>query len=205
MRSLDLIPAKWLDYEPPGLCHAGAAAIVPVISAVAGIGGTVLSAEAQRRQADYEQKLAQVQNEELQQKGNQDAAAAERAQIAENRRTQLTESRVQALAAASGGAATDTGVINLEGQIAKQGSYNALSALYNGQAQRQADVYQGQIDLFQGQQAVGAAPMTALGTVLGGIGRFVGNHDFLSAISPMPPQPSDSVSFPSYLFRARQP
>ena len=184
------------DYEPPSLCHfealaavpavlgtaggAGAAAagggflssILPAVGAIGSLGGTVLSAKSSLDQADYENKVAQANNVALQAKANQDAAAAQRQEVTQQRQTQLALSREQALAGASGGSATDPTVLNLSKQIVQQGGYNALSAAYNGQAAANADIYQGNIDLFKGQQAVNAAPMTALGTVLGGIGRF---------------------------------
>lgn len=162
-----------IEYEPPSLCHFEGVAAIPAILSV---GGTALSAISGINQANNENKVAQANNVALQAKANQDAASAQRQEVQQQRQTQLALSREQALAGASGGSATDPTVLNLSKQIAQQGTYNALSAAYNGQAAANADIYQGNIDLFKGQQAVSAAPMTALGTVLAGFGKFVDNN-----------------------------
>jgi hypothetical protein len=165
---------------------AAAASLVPAaaialpslgtLGAIANIGGTALSAKSALDQGKYQEELGQAQNEALQQKANQDAAAAQRQQEQTNRQTQFTLSRDQAISAASGGSATDPSVLNVEGQVAQQGDYNALTALYNGQSRAQADQYQGSIDLFQGNRAGQAAPLNAATTLLSGFSNFATNR-----------------------------
>lgn len=155
---------------------------LPSLATVGGITsglGTVLSAKSAIDQANYAQNAAQVENQAQVQKGNDDAAAGERQQIQQDRQTQLALSRAQAVAAASGGGASDTGVVNVEGNIAQQGQYNALTALSNGQARSAADQYQGQVDLFQGERAAQAGPLNATGAILNGISGFANNRAML--------------------------
>jgi hypothetical protein len=123
-------------------------------------------------QAAYEQAVAKTQAQALQQKSNEDAAAAERQQIMQNRRTGLLTSRARALAAASGTDATSPTEVTNEGNIAQQGEYNAQSALYQGLSASRADQYQAQIDLFKANR-IGAATLPAVGgTILSGISSF---------------------------------
>ncbi|MGH7095606.1 MAG: hypothetical protein ACREFB_19000 [Stellaceae bacterium] len=201
------------EYEPPSLCHFGALAVPAILGGIGGagaaagaagagligagsilpslstigtlasIGGTALQGYSQLQQGAYAQKVAQAQNASEVAKANQDAAVAERQQETESRTTQYALSREEALAAAAGGAATDPSVLNLSGQIAQQGDYNALSLLYNGQAKSAADLYQGQIDLFGGNQAASAAPMTAIGSVMARAGSLASNSSFLRLFS----------------------
>src|SRR6185437_8837158 len=127
---------------------AGAASLLPAaaialpslstLGSIASVGGTVLSAKSQMDQAEYQRELGEVQNQSLKQKANEDAAAAQRAQEQTDRQTRLLISRDQAISAASGGSATDPGVLNIEGNVAQQGDYNALTALYNGQSRAAA-------------------------------------------------------------------
>ena len=108
----------------------------------------------------------------MRQKSNEDAAAAERAQIEQERKTGLILSRARALGAASGTQASSPDLVTNEARIAQQGEYNALSSLYEGQAASRADQYQANIDLFRGQRA-GAAVLPAVGgTILSGISNF---------------------------------
>lgn len=217
-RLIQIVPERWLEYEPPSLCHdpltdaiaaigataaaagsgtaaaTGATALaagdslglgtaaagsgilssLPSLSTIgtaASLGGTLLSATAASQNASYNEKLATAASTAANAKSNQDVAAGERQQITQQRQTDLVLSRARALAgAAGGGGVTDTTNRNLLGQIAQQGDYNALSALYNGQAAASAQSYQGAIDLFKGQQAKAALPAIEAGTILSGLG-----------------------------------
>jgi len=228
----DLITPRWLEYEPPSLCHTGleeialpallsaggaAAAAAPETAAIlaapavagtslgataltagaadaavagagltlpslstigagAALGGTILQAGAQARNADYQEKVAQAESDALKAKANDDAAAAEREQLTQNRKTDLVLSRARALSASSGAGATDPTVLTNEGAIAQQGGYNALSSLYEGQSRARNDTYQSGIQLFKGQQAADALPFQIGGTILNGLSSFATNR-----------------------------
>lgn len=77
---------------------------------------------AANREADY-----------LEINATQKVAAAQQDMFDAKRITKLTQSRVQALAAASGGGATSPGVLTVMGNIAKVGALNASRALYSGE------------------------------------------------------------------------
>lgn len=200
MRSLNLIPSRWLDYEPPGLCHTGieelaalgasaaaaageaAGTAATAVSAwapslatvgeVAGVAGTGLSTIAGIQNASYQSDLAKTEAQLARQKANDDAAAGERQQTSRDRQTDYMLSRVRAGAAASGTDAASPDVVNTEGEIAQQGEYNAQSALYEGMSRERADNYQGDIDLFKANRIDGAIPLQATGTLLSGLGSF---------------------------------
>jgi hypothetical protein len=146
-----------------GLSEIGTAAGV-IGSGVQAIGALNQNSSAATQQR-YEAAL-------LKQKADQDAAAGEQVAIGRQRQTQLALSRTQALAAASGGSATDPGVLTLEQQTAGQGEYNSESAIYTGQAQSRADELQAQIDLFKARQYDIAGPLAAGGSILSGISSF---------------------------------
>lgn len=238
MRALTIFPDRWLEYEPPGLCHTGLEALfaaiglggagaagagtatafsalagagetallssagletglaagLPAVGAAAsaapwaaatggglslstlgqaaGVGGTLLQAKAGMDNADYQAAVARAEAAALKQKANEDAAAAERVQITRNRQTDLALSRARAVGAASGTQATSPDIVNTEGQIAQQGGYNALSALYEGRARARSDEYQANIDLFKAQRIDAGAFPTFAGTLLSGLGSF---------------------------------
>lgn len=151
------------------------------IGTVAGLGGTLLQAKAGMDNAAYQEALQKSEATALQQKSNDDAAAAERAQITQQRQTDLVLSRARALAADSGTTATSPDVLNTEGRIAQQGQYNAQTALFQGQSRSRADLYQGDIDLFNAKRISDAAPLTAAGTILSGLSSFASNRSMLRA------------------------
>lgn len=162
--------------EVGGTAAPAAASWLPTlgeVGAVAGLGGTVLSAKAQADNAAYQSAVARSEAAALAQKANEDAAAGERGETTQLRRTQLAESRAQAVGAASGTEATSPDILTTEGQIAGQGTFNALSALYEGQTRSRSDDYQGAIDLFKADQYDRAAPLAVGGTVLTGLSSFI--------------------------------
>lgn len=156
----------------------GAGLTLPSLSTVgtvASLGGTLLQANAQAQNADYQQKVAQAEADALGAKSNEDAAAGQRAAITQQRKTDLVLSRARALSAASGAGAADPTELTTEGDIAQQGAYNASSSLYEGANRARNDAYQASIDLFKGQQAADALPYQIGGTILSGLSSFATN------------------------------
>ncbi len=177
MRFLELIPPRWLEWEPPSTCHDfGISEILGAVGAIGSLGGTLMSASAASRNADYQNQVAQAEATALNQKANADAAAGQRQAITQDRQTQLVQSRLAASSAASGGGGTtDPSDEKIAGNIAQQGSYNASSSLYEGTSRATSDQYQANIDLFKGQQAVAAAPLAESAAILSGISSFATN------------------------------
>lgn len=170
-----------------GAAAEGAAALgsslpsLGTIGSIVGVGGTLLQAKAGLDNADYQAAVARSEAAALKQKANEDAAAAERAQITQGKKTELVQSRLRALAADSGTDATSPDILTADGRIAQQGQYNALSSLYEGQARARSDNFQADIDLFKANRIETAAPLTAAGTILSGIGSFADRRALLKA------------------------
>lgn len=103
-----------------------------VIGSLAAAGGTIYSGiEAQN--------AAQAQAKQMQKKGDQEYAIAQRKAIQSRREKQQALGRAQAVAAASGGGTGDT-VTDIMTGIEKRGEINALTDLYNGNVLR-TDLY----------------------------------------------------------------
>jgi hypothetical protein len=101
---------------------------------------------------------------------NQEAAFAQRQALTERRKQELVLSRSRALAAAGGGEATDPSTLTLEGNIAGQGEYNALSNLAAGQTKEAALNYQSDIDLMQAGRYRQAGGIGSQAALYGGLG-----------------------------------
>lgn len=168
MHVLTLIPHRWLEYEPPGLCHTGIETALAIAGTVASVGGTLVSAMGASQQADYQSALARNQAILDKQKANEEAALAERKQITDLRKTDLVLSRARAVGAASGTDAASPTQVNIEQDIAQQGQYNALSSLYEGLSAERTSNYQSQIDLFKADSVEAAKPLAVGGTLLSG-------------------------------------
>lgn len=176
MRPVEIFLARWLEYEPAGLCHAAA---LPAIGAIGSIAGTGLSVISALNQSDYQSAVARNQALIDKQKANEDAAIGQRAAITEGRKERLVESTARARAAVSG---TDPGSptqVDIESQIGAQGRYNALSTLYESMAKSRSDAYQADIDLFKADRTAAAGPLTAAGVLFGGASRLADSKWFL--------------------------
>lgn len=140
-----------------------------VVSAGVGLVGTVLTAGGQmaagRQQADAEKYQAAL----AKQNATQIEATSQRQAIEERRKASFAVSRARALAAASGGGATDPTVMNIEAGLAGQGEYNALSKLYSGTAEANQQRDQASIYKSMAGQAQSAGMMRGIGTIIGGI------------------------------------
>ncbi len=177
---------------------------IPTILTAVGAGAQVIGLLSGGQQAVnnsvVQDQQAQIQNEQalmaadqsdyqaaqLDQNAGQQRAASQRQAAEQRRQARLAASRVQALA---GGGSTDPSVLGLTGDIAGEGEYNALSALYEGEekargmemqatsARGQGDQYRksgqaalarGQVALQQGQVSNSAAKLNATSALFSG-------------------------------------
>lgn len=117
------------------------------------------AATAARTEAFARQGLSEFVAKQLDVNAGQSVAAAQRTAAEQRRQATITASRALALAAASGGGASDVTVTNLLGRIAGEGAYRAGVALYEGEEQARlyrmgatAKRYEGALDLLTGER-----------------------------------------------------
>lgn len=92
------------------------------------VGGSILSSMKQA-------KALKAEAGQYRRKAGLERASAQRDAMEQQRQARLLESRALAVAAASGGGASDPTVVNTIANIAGEGEYRALTALYNGEEQ----------------------------------------------------------------------
>jgi hypothetical protein len=133
-----------------------------------GIGGLALqlagvaNAERSSRQAAATRMdAAKFEADQALQEAGQSVAVAQRGAFAIDRQTQLLQSRALALAAASGGGASDPTVMNIIGNLGGEGSYRKAQALYEGEAQARALRLKATSDIVSGE--IGAQASLAEG------------------------------------------
>lgn len=109
-------------------------AAIPIGLAVAGAGvkaaGTLMEASSQAKSLKSEAAQLEAQ-------AGLDRASSQRSASEQRRQARLVASRGQAVAAASGAGADDPTVLTLQSDIAGEGEYRALSALYEGETAAQ--------------------------------------------------------------------
>jgi hypothetical protein len=91
--------------------------------------GTIYGGIQQNRAAEFEAK-------QMKARGDEEFAAGQAEANKMRREKELAQSRVRAVAAASGGGAGDPSITNIMEGIEEQGTYNELVAMYQGRSSR---------------------------------------------------------------------
>lgn len=152
------------DYHHPFLRHGvvfdpTVMTILSVVSTVASAAGSIMSGNAARGEANFEAA-------QMKQNAGQEQAVSQRKAVDARRQAGLANSAVTARAAASGAGATDPTVINIEGDNAAVGEYNALSALYQGNEAARQDLMGATAKRYEGSQTRQANLFKAGGTLM---------------------------------------
>lgn len=153
------------------------------ISSIGSLAEGNASARAAKAAAKQAKKAGKYESQQYTQQANAERATAQRQSIEERRASRIAQSRAIAVAAASGGGASDPTVTKIVGDLAADGEYNALSALYSGEEAARGLEMAGAGSLYEGNNAASAyraranayrnaARGTAIGTALDGMGTF---------------------------------
>jgi len=90
---------------------------------------------------------------QLRQNAGQTVAAGQRQAFDVDRQTQMIQSRALAVAAASGGGASDPGVVSIMAQTAAEGAYRKAMALFNAEDKAQGMESQADSAMYEGKVA----------------------------------------------------
>lgn len=135
-----------------------------VLGAV-GTGISALSSLQAGKQAQADANFLAIQQE---QKANEERAIGQQKMFKERRQAELVQSRLRAVAAAGGGDTTDTGVVNLGGDIAEEGEFQALNEFWRGENAARGYKDMAAATRARGASLAAAAPIKAIGTILEG-------------------------------------
>ena len=149
--------------------------ILMAASTVVSMQGAAQQGRAAAAQGKAEQQLRDYESAQLSHQAVQEQALAQRAAINVRRKADLAQSRLQAVAAASGASASDPTIIDLAQDIEGQGEYDVATALYNGderaynlQMGSALKQYQGQVARMSGTAAQSMAQTKMASALLDG-------------------------------------
>lgn len=155
-------------------------AAIPLV--MSGI-GTVLSASGQMSAGNASAAAGYGQQAVLDQQAGQVAAQGSQEVANQNLKTKAIIGTLRARAASGGGSASDPTVVNLAGNIAARGEYNALSALYSADEKASGLQYQGDLAAYSGQVKQTAARTTALATAISGFGGLAAKYGNVGGVN----------------------
>lgn len=107
--------------------------VLPYLSAIAGVAGSALSANAARNSGKLGQEAKEYEAQQYESRAIASVASAQRDMLNERKNKELIISRAQALAAFGGGGVNDPTVQNLIADIDNEGAYREAVALYRGE------------------------------------------------------------------------
>jgi hypothetical protein len=113
--------------------------------------GSYMSAASHVQFGIKARQAAQFQADQLRQNANSAQAAAQRGAAEIDRNTEFVTSRALAVAAGSGGGASDPTVVNMIARVAGEGAYQRASALYAGVDQARLDQESADAKLYEGK------------------------------------------------------
>lgn len=157
------------------------------------------ASRAAKRAAKDSKKAGKFEGAQYRQQAGQERAGSQRQAIEERRAARIAQSRAVAVAAASGAGASDPTVMNIVGNLAADGEYNALSALFSGEEAARGLENAASGAEYEGRSSAAgyrtranayrsAARNTAIGTALDGMSTFYdkysGDDDFSSNYTP---------------------
>lgn len=134
--------------------------------------GTIQAADAQKMAGQATRDSSYYTGSILDQQAGQTRASSQRKADQERLNATRAGSRVQAIAAANGGA-SDPSVLKIQSDIAGQGEYNALSALYTGEERARGLETEANLKRYEGDAAVAGAAMKSQAAMYSGFGTMM--------------------------------
>lgn len=132
-----------------------------------------VSVVAAQEQAKSQESALEYQARQQERKAGEERAVAQRQAQEQRRQAVLAISRAQAV---TGGGSTDDGVLDLVGDIAAEGEYNALTALYEGEERGLGREMQASGYRMEGANARSAANWKSASTVFSTGTSMFGNY-----------------------------
>lgn len=134
----------------------------------AAVAGTLLSASGTILGSRSEAKALNSQARQYDDMAGNTRATSQRSAREERRQARLASSRGLAVAAASGGGASDPTVVNMMADLEGEGEYRALSAMYEGETQARQYEAEAQARRKEAKNVKRAGLIKGMSTILSG-------------------------------------
>lgn len=169
---MGFLASRWTgDYSLwAGVCHEPLSTIATVASVAATAASTIIGFSGAQAEGKAAQQAANYKAAQQEQQAQESRAASQRSALESRHKAELSQSTLQARAAASGAGATDESVLGLGEQIAARGEYESLLDMYKGENQARGFEDAAKATIINGQAAKQGAQYKAMGTLASGFG-----------------------------------
>lgn len=156
-----------------GAVALGSMPELATVGALLSAGGTAYSAisssQASNAQAAADRQKADLESKMLDERAKEERSSAQRVAAEELRKARFAQSRLGAVAGASGSGTTDETVMKLWGDIGKEGSYNASQATASGEQKASGMNYQANLDRWSADANSRIKEAAGRSTLIGGL------------------------------------
>jgi len=170
-RSLDVWSVARFDPMTMMVVSAGMTMAGSAVQA----GGTLAGGNTARQAGLIGQQQEEFKAKQLDMRAQESRAASQRSALDKRRETELLTSKL--IARGGPGASSDVGIVDLAGDIAQRGEFEALTEMYKGENRARGDEdaalgarLTGHALAWEGEQKKRASKTAALGTIIGGAG-----------------------------------
>lgn len=139
-------------------------------------GGAAVSAYSAIRQGRQLEMAANLEARQMDMSAKAEAAISQRVAESERKKARLLQSRVKALAAASGAGASDPTIIDIMGDIEREGEIRALDALYEGRTAAEGLRFASGIRRREGREGRRAGTISAVGDLFSAGGSIASRY-----------------------------
>lgn len=147
---------------------AGTAGAASSMLSTALTAGTILQGAGQVFGAIGGKRSADFEADQMKAQAGQERASSQRQAGEDRRQKRMVQSRLTAMAAASGGGASDPTVVDIAGDLETEGEYRALSSLWEGEERARGLEAGAASRKMEGKQKLMGGLTGAAGTILSG-------------------------------------
>lgn len=139
------------------------------LSAIGGAVATIGGVAASQNQAAAAQQKADIEGRWAERRAGEERASAQRGAFEEKRKAGLAQSRLMAVAGASGTSPADQSVMDLWGDIEKEGDLNAANVTAGGEQRAGGLKYGADLNRWSADANARIAKASATPTLIGGL------------------------------------
>lgn len=129
----------------------------------------ITSSRAMNAQADADTQKAAIESDWANRRAGEERAAAQRGAMTEKRKADLAQSRLTAVAGASGSGAADPTVMDLWGDIGKEGQLNQQNTMAAGEQKASGMEFQADLGRWTADANARIKRSSAQSTLIGGL------------------------------------
>jgi hypothetical protein len=149
-------------------------AALPAVAMIASMAATGLQVMGTLQQGRAQQAALNYEASEHERQAAEERAASQREAITKRTDAERVMSRQRALASASGAGVVNPSILDIYGETAQQGEYNAQTALYGGENRARGQLSQANANRFKAKAAYKGSLLEAGGQAFAGIGKAFG-------------------------------